>query len=140
MQVAVAFPYKSAFVAIGNQGRLTLKGAAGPLLQIVELKQEGVIVNHRADLVEVFLHCSEDRFWRSQWFAGFNRWLAVVEVRGLPGEAGEQFRREFAVFLSHVEQLVLVELAHADGVLERVPLATECRSLGRAGDGQHVEV
>ena len=63
-----------------------------------------------------------------------------MKTRRLSGQAGEQVGAEGPVLLAHVEQLALVELAHADGVFKRLTFATDYRLVGGAGDWHHIQI
>ncbi len=58
----MAFPHHAAVATTGNQLPVALEGGFGPGLEVVQLHEQIRIVNHRPDLVEIFLHGGEYGF------------------------------------------------------------------------------
>ena len=140
MQVAVAFPDHTAGPALGNQLPVPLEGGFGPGLEVVQLQKQIRIVNHRTDLVEVLLHGGKHSLRGSKrLFIRHGRQL-FVESGDLTGKIGQQFGRQFPLFLQAIEKLVLAELPHLDGVFESLALAAKDRSFRCPGDGHHLQI
>ncbi len=63
-----------------------------------------------------------------------------MEGRDLTGQVREWFGRQLSLFLQAIEEMLLAELTHLDGVFEGFSLPTEDGVVGRAGDGYHLQI
>ena len=63
-----------------------------------------------------------------------------MKVCNLAGKIGEQFCRQVVAFLAHIKQLALIELAHANGVLERGAVTAQARLLRGTGNRHHLQI
>ena len=63
-----------------------------------------------------------------------------MKVCNLAGKIGEQFCRQVVAFLAHIKQLALIELAHANGVLERGAVTAQPRLFRGAGNRHHLQI
>ncbi|MNH06508.1 hypothetical protein D3C79_658780 [compost metagenome] len=123
-----------------KQAVQALEAILGPGLQGVELLQVGLVGEEWANLLEVLLNRCHDAVRRTQWMLDCDLGSLQVELGNLPGHLVDVLGGQFAVGLQGAEHLILWKLAHFQGVLDCLAVATQLRRFHATGDRQDVQV
>ncbi len=140
VDVAVAFADEALRLALLEHRQQAFEAAFRPGFEGIQLLQVGLVLEQRANLLEILPHRRHAGLGGAQRVLQRHLRSVLVEVRDLLGQFVNMLVGQFAAALDCRQQVVLRELAHLQQVFDCLAVAADPRRLFAAGDRQDLQV